>query len=418
MLNIIEEYHNNNLKKSAKKVTNNKYDIIIPQIHNDKISYQENHIDNILKNKQKILTNNLYDEYILLFESILEINNQFVGEYIYDVRAKLNHDKNFVDITEQFIEVTKKYCDIRISKPNNKDKNIIERSIRIINEIFATFITFIIVDNSINILFMESIIKFIPDYIISKLIIKNNYKDTKINKLYNFLNLSTDNNIDRLEQRLKNLSTKVINMKKYFIDMSFEDITIQSEYNMKWQWSFTNTNIIHFTINNITLHINHNGYIIDKITYMKYIYDDYNHKEHLCLSIFILNQIYNYLKNIYKQEDINKLENELLLKHIEDEKQNNIKDSIKNTYILKSYNITSNSTWNKFLKILKNHFGVVIEQGKGDDIKIYRKNNRDNNSKIYRTADITTKKREILIKTQENILKQLDIDINSWNNIT
>ena len=417
----IEEYHNNNLKKSAKKVTNNRYDIVIPQIHNDKVSYQENYVDEILKNKNKILSSNLYDEYTLLFESILEINNQFVGEDIYDVRIKLNHSSELINIKEQIIESTKQYCDNRINKHNNKDKNNLLKSIRIVFEVLDIFLLFASIKNSINILFVNEIFNFVPDYIRNNLTLKDSYRNTKISKLNKLLNLQLDknNNIDELKTKLEKLSSNIIDMKKYLIDINCDKIEIiKDTYFIKWNWLFTDSNIFKILINNISLNINHKGYLIDEVSYIEYIYYDYNYKEHLQLSIFIMQKINNYLESIYNKENINKLENDLVLNCVESKEDiiitNNHEQQEKST--LKSYNINSNSTWNKFLKILKDNFGVVIAQGKGDDIKIYIKVNNNNNSKIYRTADISTKKREILIKTQENILKKIGIDVKDWNN--
>jgi predicted RNA binding protein YcfA (HicA-like mRNA interferase family) len=390
---FLEAFKNNNLGSNDK----------IFEILNKNIVYQEQDLCNILKDTKKILSNSLYNNFILLFESIIEINNRFIGKNITYISLKLNDNSEFIDIKDQLILLTKEYCNNRIKKQNNRDKNNLFKVLRIALEVTSTFKLFISVKESINILFFKDIFKFIPHYLTNKLILQDTYENSKINKLYNMLSIRSNRNINlnELKEQVKKLSTNIRNMKKYFLDKDINKIEImENKYYLNFNWLITDNNILSLHIDSISLHIDHKGYLIDKINYIEYIYEDYKHKEHLQLNLFILEKINSYLKDIFNQEEINHLENKLVLKSIEEDEENDIfiEDKVESKPKPKNKNNIQITT--KRLKEYIKSIGYIKISRKGSHIK-YR------NKKLSNTCTFVDKKDTYIYK-KGSIIKILN----------
>jgi predicted RNA binding protein YcfA (HicA-like mRNA interferase family) len=403
---FLEAFKNNNLGSNDK----------IFEILNKNIVHQEQDLCNILKDTKKILTNNLYNDFISLFESIIEMNNRFVGKNINDTGIKLNDNGEFIYIKDQLILLTKEYCDNRIKKQNNRDKNNLFKTLRIALEVTSTFTLFTSVKESINLLFFKDIFIFIPHYLKNKLILQDSYENNKIYKLYNMLNISSNGNMDlnELKEQVKNLSANIRNMKKHFLDKDINKIVImENKYYLKFNWLFTDNYILSLHIDNISLHVDHKGYLIDKINYIEYIYEDYKHNEHLQLNLFILEKINSHLKDIFNQEKINHLENELALKSFEENKKNDIliEDKIENKPKSKSKSKSKNNIQitAKRLKEYIKSIGYIEISRTGSHIK-YRNEELSNTCTFADKKDTYIYKRgslKIILKQYNKILSDI-----------
>ena len=73
-------------------------------------------------------------------------------------------------------------------------------------------------------------------------------------------------NLNELKEQVKNLSTNIRNMKKYFLDKDINKIEImENKYYLKFNWLFTDNYILSLHIDNISLHIDHKGYLLQGI---------------------------------------------------------------------------------------------------------------------------------------------------------
>ncbi len=425
--------------------SSNKYEITHIQkfeinMQNQIINKQSNITNYISYDKKILLGNSLHSQLIYLLNSLEQINNKFIGKYIKDITIELNSDKEVINIKNELYDFAIRYCKQRANKHNNKDKKfIIDKLLRITMELIPSITEMLYIENSLFTYLLKDIYLYIGlklESCVKTVECKRiNMKKNKYQlSIFRFSSSSSiidlfrkieyfdveNNNISNKDMigECKLMIEEIIKYKHYIPNKPEEiDIFNNKDY-VKCNWEYKNNNIL--IIPELNISINHDGIIVDSNygflnmnTFYEVIEEDTCYK----FNHFILTNIFNYFENIMKTININEIENNIVLENKQTVIDNNInndiqtKPTVKNT--LKQYNIKKNTTWNKFLKLIKENFNVVVEQGKGDDIKIYIKNIKDNNAKIYRTADMS--KREILIKTQENILKKIGISIKMWN---
>lgn len=419
----------------------NKLDKIKLELDEQIIVLQSSLDYKIPEDKRKILGDVLYNEFSYYLNMIIEMNNKNISKNIFDVRVTLNLDKDVIYIKDKLVDIAKKYCKNRINKPNSKDKTNFDKCIRLTLEIAPFILTLLTSKNNLNMFFLEDMLNYIT-WCFADRLMGGSINTASIEKktLYKLINQSKDieqllfdvgykiiNNIDEIKIELQNLCDLMIEMKKYILyEDSISISVLNTKLEVSWCWEFTNNYIGKLIIegSNSVINVNSKGYLIcesDSIYNIQNIYDDLKDVKYFQINLLILRTVYECMFSLFEKIDVNAFENEILLKDLITEEVNDSKlviEPIKySKTTLKQYNIKENTSWQKFIKILKENFSVAVEQGKGDDIKIFIKNNSSIDSKIYRTSDIATKKREILIKTQENILKKIGISAYEWSKI-
>ena len=423
--------------------------------------------------KIKILGKKLFDELILLIEEVYAYNNKYIDQKYLEITILLNTDKQALYIKKELMKVMEEYCNLRISKHNSKDKNEFEKYLRISGELLPIIGNLVYHENSLNSFFLLDVFKFSINYLSENILgLKENFTKSKkvieqkklketdsieikrnksISKLINndsaveqilYLDgYDTNNypsNIIKLKESLQILVDDIIEMKPFiFKDTTketYSSIKINKNLSVKWFWKFQDNNIgsisgvINHTymLTSINVNINDIGLLTepnDKFLTTEKIFNQLENIKLFQINLLILEYIHDYLFSLYEQIDTNNFLEEYYNNEIEETEDNDLKalslisTSLSDERKLKNkghnYRIRKNTTWQKFLKILEEDFNCRVDyQGKGDDIKIYKKNMQD--TKIYRTSAPKTKKREILVQTQIKILKKIGISVKEW----
>lgn len=374
------------------------------------------------KDKKKILGKSDYEKLNNTFLEIVNLNNQNIGKKVYELQLELNYSSESLTIKKNILDIIKRYVKNRISKKNTKDNTAIDKCFRLMSELLPMLIGLSSISSSLNMYFLYDIISYISYSFIHNVINPDYHKETILVKLLkkNGNNI-LEKDVDEIDEYMKDIVFSILEMKLF---LNIETIHIE-KLSLEVNFDMLNGNLFRCIYNEDSskvLYIKFDGRISDGEIFTDYFYEKYEDIAYYQSNLFILETIYDFINEMYSKVDRNKILNDYILSRNKDDEQDKMalaivsenlaKEETKNS--LKGYKIKRNTTWNRFLKILKENFGVVVEQGKGDDIKIYIEGAKDDNSKIYRTSDTRQKKREIRISTQENILKKIGISVNEW----
>jgi hypothetical protein len=443
MENIIETSYREKELQHAQKFQKNSmpenWDSIVEITYEMIIEHQEDLDESILKDKQRLLGKELYDEFVFLLKQIIETNNKYVGQKVFDVIVKVNTNQEIISLREELLKTIEIYCKKRINKANSKDKNLNDKALRLMSELLPNLVIFMGKSYTLNAYLLSESLRYIYLFFqenIFGIVLNKEYYSNELEfgiiTFYKCLKQEEHQNsidIKDVKKKLTSLSENILKMKDYFLDkqlLPFELKCNNQKLILSIEWLSINHNImrIHF-LDTHSIDINTNGILVDsnnRLSNIEKVYENTQERIYLEINLYLVEKIDEYLELKYDKIEVNNLENELILSELKEEKfiekkNENFIEEVLSSTSLKKYKIKENTSWQSFLKILKENFDVVVKEGKGDDIKILRQNNDDDNAKIYRTADIKAKKREILIKTQENILKKIGISPEEWNEI-
>lgn len=384
---------------------------------NKLVKFQSKEIFKLPQDKAKILGKNDWKEFNRLLLCMCDINNKHTGDKIFDVKIELNLNMEVIKIKNNLMQIMQSYCMSRVKKTNSKDKNKEEKYNRLLHELLPIIVR-IILTVSLGKFFLEEIFYRVKFLFQEQIMETYNDSQDKLKISPKIMSL-----INEYQNKLKEMVNKIIGIKQTIYDKEYDKFEIGNQLQAKWHWESLEHNVGRIDIYNANnkimskYYINYKGILTDKNNSL--IYYDVFDIEFYNINLDVLSRVWKHLHSFYTVSDRNQLENKIILDNenkkiaiVNNQLEENITTKPSRT-TLKQYNITKNTIWNKFSKTIE-YLGAVIKQGKGDDIKIYLKHNANNDAKIYRTSDPRTKKREILIKTQENILKIIGISPESW----
>jgi len=398
-------------------------------IDENMIIHKHNNISNYIpKDVENFLSESLFNQLLDIILVAQKINNDYDNKNIKQAIVELNLTENYIILQEKMINFSKEYSYQRAIKHNNKDKDFVQKMIRLSEELLPSILEIMLIQNSIfsyllkdfTILialqltnevtsdYIQKITNRIPTYDLG--IFKLADSNSLINFIKNIPYVDITKNTEILEE-CELMAEELLRIKHY-IDLKPVEIDILGfGEKVECFWESKNNNIL--TIPKYKISINYEGIIVDgKYSFLKLSMlntiinkeEDNNMCNHI--NLLIITNIYNFFNKI--EFDKNNIENRLIL----NQNSGKIKDINENLNInIKQENsyIKQNSRWNIFIKFLKNEYNCQILDGKGDEIKIHRQG-----YPMEIIADYKTKKREILAPTIRRILRKLDINSIDW----
>ncbi len=420
--------------------------------------------------KKKILGIEIYKSFKSLFNRICDLNNKHINKNIYELKVELNTSKEANLLRTDLNELGELYSIKRLEESKLKESNF-NKFLRIKTEFLQSIRKFTYQENTILHMFLFEFEKVIRKYLISEIYdvridIRLSRQLNKLEKIndedsdelkrakfffkmtntrsqiqeilsfeeYDLSNYSND--INTLKESIQILADNIVEIKPFIFRDNIENMyksinIIENKLSLRWFWKHSNGIIGNITgfkfdqtiVRGASLSIDLYGMLVEPsnsfLTTQK-VYEDTKDINVFKINLYILEKFHDYLYSLYEKEDLSLNAIETYIgKDVKSENDDLKAMSIISTSLSeklykpsKSYNIRRNTTWQKFIKILVENFNCVVDyQGKGDDIKIYRK---CEDTTMYRTSDPKTKKREILVKTQVNILKKIGINIEEW----
>ncbi|NRB38349.1 MAG: hypothetical protein HRU20_07750 [Pseudomonadales bacterium] len=394
----------------------------------DVVNYQEKDSYILPSDKKKILGAKLYDDFNLLLKKIIDINNKFVGKEVIAASVVLNGNEELLSIRHDLLELSKEYCNKRISKTNNRDKDQLDTYHRIYNEILPWFDQNVAeIKNTVNALFLDLLLEYIPHYLYEhtfqeyveirgrsfflKHAISSQKKEYMQRQmyLYNFFQSPLKDLLeftgqlpadieslgkDELLENAFDLAQDVKWMGSYMISSYKHSDNLISivpdKFDITWTWNCDNSiGFISFWFENeelrkqlllnrvLQIHLNHDGIFEDSIrrwVSLQNIYDTNESLLALQINLFILNKIHSYLETIYRKIDHNKI----LSRYLESANTDDLSVEDEEKIIVAAIE-TANTEKKKISKIKQSRLFVLLESlgcevrsGKGSEITIYK----------------------------------------------
>ena len=429
--------------KELKAIRNKMYEQLSTSkdVNHSLIEYQELSTYIIPVEVKKTFSRINYARIVDILVKIGACNNRHTGESISYACFQLDDNQEVRTLRSDLSCLIKQHLAKRMSKDNNKDSHYDDKVMRIIKEV-GWITQMYTVPHSLNFYFFD-----ISAILLQTLEEHRPHNTFCVSSIINAIaslfsadfellaNIANDDHVhtileqdkDTLTKRNKQLTDNITEKCQALLIPNTHSLAIIHKGNAKliWQWSLQEGNIGQLVVEQksqyATFYLRHDGYIYDSHSHLSSLFSHYKKTEniqYLQLNVYLLQKVYNKLDIKYPDSLITEEENKIVLAYSEESnciiEEEPLEETLKHG--LKAYNITANSIWRVFLKKLE-PLSVVIEPGKGDEVKIYRKNNQDK-GKIYTTTKPKIDKREMLIKTQENVLSIIGISQQEWQSLS